>query len=93
MGYVLDGKTTVEIDGNTTLSDLSYGSHNLTVYATDVTGNIGASEAIHFTITNPVSQEVALFSLPVAVASAVSIAAVACIGVLLYLRKRRGSKQ
>ena len=32
------------------LTGLSYGAHNLTVYATDASGNKGTSETITFTI-------------------------------------------
>ncbi|MCJ7560664.1 hypothetical protein MUO79_08635, partial [Candidatus Bathyarchaeota archaeon] len=48
--YSLDAQDTVTIAGNTTLTGLSYGSHNLTVYAQDIAGNIGASVTIYFTI-------------------------------------------
>jgi hypothetical protein len=51
MHYKLDGET-VEVEGNSTLNGLAAGSHNLTVYATDVGGNTGASETICFTVDN-----------------------------------------
>jgi hypothetical protein len=50
IGYCLDGKTNVTIAGNTTLTGLADGSHNLTIYANDAAGNMGASETINFTI-------------------------------------------
>ena len=50
MGYSLDGQANVTITGNTTLTGLSYGSHNLVVYARDTAGNTGASETIYFSI-------------------------------------------
>ena len=50
MGYSLDGQANVTITGNTTLSELSYGSHNLTVYANDIAGNTGYSKTIYFSI-------------------------------------------
>jgi hypothetical protein len=50
IGYSLDGQETVTITGNTTLTDLSYGSHTITVYATDSAGNTGNSETIHFSV-------------------------------------------
>lgn len=51
VSYSLDGKENVTITGNSTLTGLSHGSHSLTVYANDTAGNMGASEKIHFTIT------------------------------------------
>ena len=48
--YSLDGQGNITINGNTTLTDLANGEHNVTVYATGETGNIGTSETIHFTI-------------------------------------------
>jgi len=50
MAYSLDGQANVTISGNTTLSGLSDGSHNLIVYAKDAAGNTGASEMVYFSI-------------------------------------------
>jgi hypothetical protein len=50
IGYGLDGQANITISGNTTLTGLSDGSHNITVYATDILGNIGSSVRVHFTI-------------------------------------------
>jgi hypothetical protein len=50
MGYSLDGKRIVTIAGNTTLPELSFGSHSLTVYANDIVRNLGTSDTVHFTI-------------------------------------------
>ena len=41
--YSLDGQENVTIAGNTTLVNLRYGEHTVTVYATDNVGNTGAS--------------------------------------------------
>jgi hypothetical protein len=48
--YSLDGLDNVTITGNTTLTGLSNGLHNLTVYAKDAFENVGASETVYFTI-------------------------------------------
>jgi|GEM_PF-648629 len=53
MGYSLDGQDNVTVTGNTTLPKLSYGSHNVTVYATDMVGRNGASETVYFSIEAP----------------------------------------
>jgi len=50
IGYSLDGRTNVTIDGNTTLSGLSTGSHWLVVYVNDTDGKTGTSKTIHFTV-------------------------------------------
>lgn len=81
-GYSLDGKDNVTVLGNTTLSGLSNGMHNVTVYAEDSFGNIGASETITFTIAKPES-----FPTVPVVAASIAVAVV-CVGVILYLRKR-----
>jgi hypothetical protein len=49
MGYSLDGQETVTVDGNTTLTRLTAGSHNITVYVTDASGNTAVSETVTFT--------------------------------------------
>jgi hypothetical protein len=82
MRYGLDGETAVEISGNTTLAGLSYGAHNLTVYAVDVAGNVGASETISFSVEVP---------FPTTLVALASVATVAVVGVglLLYFKKRK----
>lgn len=46
--YSLDGQDYVSINGNTTLDNLSDGSHMLIVYAADVYGNVGNSGFVTF---------------------------------------------
>jgi hypothetical protein len=82
--YSLDGQGNVTVAGNTTLADLSIGTHNVTVYAWDTAGNIGASETVTFTVAKPEPFPTA----QVATVSGVS-AAVACLGLLVYFKKRR----
>ncbi len=50
IGYSLDGQTNITITSATNLSRLDGGPHTLTVYAEDVAGNVGTSEAINFVI-------------------------------------------
>jgi hypothetical protein len=50
MGYSLDGQMNVTISGNTTIIGLSEGTHTMTVYANDTAGNMGASDAVYFTV-------------------------------------------
>jgi hypothetical protein len=86
--YVLDGEENhLATEGNstltgTTLTGLPKGNHNVTVYATDIAGNTGASETVYFTVkvqdTFPI--------VPVAVASTAVIIVVA--GLLVYFKKR-----
>jgi len=51
MSYSVDGETNVTITGNTTITDLPNGPHNLTLYAIDETDNSTPSETIYFTIS------------------------------------------
>ena len=83
--YSLDGQENVTVAGNTTLTNLSFGEHNVTVYAIDEVGNIGASETLIFTMEElPGPFQTSL------VATA-SVAAIGVIGVLLmvYLKKHK----
>jgi len=50
MGYSLDGQMNVTISGNTTMVDLSEGTHTITVYANDTAGNMGYSDTVYFTV-------------------------------------------
>ena len=50
MGYSLDNKANVTIAAETRLSGLSQGTHNVTMYANDTFGNMGASTWSSFSI-------------------------------------------
>ena len=80
--YSLDGQENVTVAGNTTLAGLSVGVHNVTVYAWDTAGNVGASETISFSVDVPFPV------VPVAAASVAAIVAVG-MGLLVYFKKRR----
>jgi len=82
--YSLDERDNVTISGNTTLTDLPYGEHNVTVFATDEVGNTGASETIFFSIPEPPEP----FPTTLVVASAIIVAVVG-IGLLVYFKKRK----
>jgi N-acetylneuraminic acid mutarotase len=83
IGYSLDGQDNVNISGNTTITGLSNGLHNITVYAKDEFDNMGDSETIIFNVEVPEPFPTLL----VATASGVSITGVAvCV---FYYRKKR----
>jgi hypothetical protein len=90
IGYSLDGEANVTVAGNTTLSGLAAGLHNLTVYVIDVYGITGASETINFTI-EPEEKQQDTESFPVVPVAAASVASVVIIGVglLVYFKKRK----
>jgi hypothetical protein len=82
MSYSLDGQDNITIIGNSTISDLTNGLHNVSVYVKDMCGNVGASETVSFSVEVP---------FPVAPVTATSVAIVAVVGVglLVYLKKRK----
>ena len=84
ISYVLDGQENVTISGNVTLYGLSYGVHNVTVYAWDVVGNAGASETVFFTITEPPES----FPTTLVIAPIASVAVVG-VGLVVYFKKRK----
>jgi hypothetical protein len=83
MAYSLNGEAAVTISGNVTLPELSYGSHNLTLYATDMAGNTATSKTVYFSVESSKPFPATLVIAP--------IAAVAVVGVslLVYFKKRR----
>jgi hypothetical protein len=91
ISYVLDGTENVTVSGNVTLSGLSEGKHNVTVYAWDAAGNIGASETVTFTIAKPEPPE-PFPTAQVAVASLATVA-VAGSGLLAYFKKQKRKSQ
>jgi N-acetylneuraminic acid mutarotase len=89
MRYKLDNETAAEISGNATITGLSFGSHNLTVYATDDAGNTGASQTIHFTIAEEPEPE----PFPTTLVIAPAIVAVIGVGLLVYFKKHNGNRR
>ena len=89
ISYVVDGQENATVAGNTTLSGLSVGTHEVTVYAWDAAGNVGSSETVTFTVAEPETFP----TVPVAAVSAVSIAAAAAAGLILARRKHRKEAQ
>jgi hypothetical protein len=81
--YSLDGQENITAAGNMTLTQLSNGAHNVTVYATDNVGNIG-SQTVFFVIMEPSKP----FPTTLVVASAI-IVAVFSVGLLAYFKKRK----
>jgi hypothetical protein len=86
VGYSLDGNENVTVTGNTTLTGLSSGLHNVTVYMKDEFGNIGASKTAIFNIA-----EEPFAVVPVAAASVASVALIG-VGLLVYFKKRNHAK-
>jgi hypothetical protein len=80
VGYSLDSHDNVTITGNITLAELSNGAHNLTVYAKDIAGNIGASETIQFSIVGRFPVEWVFVS--------VIVVAFVSVGLLVYFKKQ-----
>jgi hypothetical protein len=84
--YCLDGEDKVPIGGNITLSGLSGGDHNVTVYGVDQLGNLGSSETVYFSV-EPSSTAFA------ASAVIVTVAVVSCGLVACLLRRRMRSNK
>jgi hypothetical protein len=87
-GYILDGTDNVTFAGNATLTGLTDGLHNITVYAQDTFGNIGTSQTTNFTIALPIEVKPEPFPTTiVVVASVLSVLLVA--GLLVYSKKHK----
>ncbi len=78
--YSLDGQQAVVITGNTTLSGLTVGDHNLTVYVRDSAGLVETSQTITFTVGARFPSEIVFVG--------VAIAIVASVSFLLYVKRR-----
>src|SRR5271157_2423560 len=50
MGYSLDGQSNITVSGNTTLTGLADGVHNVIVFANNTAGIMGTSQALIFTV-------------------------------------------
>jgi hypothetical protein len=81
--YSLDGQENVTVTGNTTLTGLKNGPHNITVYARGETGNIGSSETFFFEVEVPEP-----FPTIATVAIIAVLGSLVCTGIIWYLRKK-----
>jgi N-acetylneuraminic acid mutarotase len=87
MSYSLDGQSNATFAGNLILAEIPLGAHNLTVYATDTFGNIGASETICFTVKQDMQMPFPIILVGIAVVAIVVIA-----GLVVYSKKyKRGA--
>ena len=95
--YCLDGGNDTAIDGNTTLTALSLGAHNLTVSAVDKAGHVGTSRTAYFNIINETqTAPQPLKPQPTTIAAAFSASAAAAgfgLGVIVYLKKHKHKEQ
>jgi hypothetical protein len=74
------------ITENTTLGNLTYGTHNITINAWDIAGNVGSSETVTFAVTKPES----LAPFPILPLIAVIVVVVtACAGLLVFFKKHK----
>lgn len=90
VGYSLDGQDNVTVKGNVTLSGLSDGEHNVTVYARDDARNFGASEIVIFTVVQASSTKELIAANTVAPsAGIVAFAAVVFFGLVAYFLRRK----
>ena len=92
LGYSLDGAAPVTITGNTTLSNLSEGTHTIVVQAEDTAGSTGASEPVTFkvetqTANQPTEPQSASFPVWLAVVTVVALLAGAIL--IAYFKKRK----
>lgn len=79
--YSLDGQSNVTIVGNTTLTGLLNGEHNVTVYAEDIICNIEASRTVFFTVKAE--------AFPLVTTAAISVAGAIALVAVVYLKKRK----
>jgi multisubunit Na+/H+ antiporter MnhC subunit len=80
------GKDNMTVSGNTTLSGLPVGAHNLTVYAWDAFGNVGASQTVAFSVVSSASEPLPII---IAITASVACVAVSAVILLIYFKKRR----
>jgi hypothetical protein len=91
IAYNLGGKENNTVSGNTTLTGLANGDHNLRIYAEDDAGNVGKSDTISFTVAVPEPEPVPE-AFPVILVTAVAVVSISALTsrLLLSFKKRKG---
>jgi hypothetical protein len=89
IAYSLDNQMNVTANGNNSLalSDLSNGDHNLTIYAQDDAGLVGASNTLYFIVNEPPWPEPSILSITADIAGASAMLTVFA-GFFVYFKKR-----
>jgi hypothetical protein len=85
MSYSLDDGDQITINQNITLANMTAGLHELKIFANDTLGNLASSEAINFTIAEPLEP----FPTTIVVAASVATVAIIGVGLLVYFKKRK----
>jgi hypothetical protein len=93
LSYSLDGRASVAVAGNTTLSGLSSGTHTIVVQAEDLAGSVGSSSPVTFTVETqgpgqPGGSQPAPSSTTL-VAIAIASAAIIAFGLVAYFLRRK----
>lgn len=81
--YSFDGQSNVTAAGNFTLSELTYGMHNVTIYVKDVMGNQGTSGIVYFTVSNPEQTKPWFFE----IALLTAVIVIVLVGTIVFFRK------
>jgi hypothetical protein len=83
--FSLDGKSNETLLGNAIIAGLDEGSHNVTLYASDLVGNSGASQTAYFSVRIPLPFP----TLTVAVGSMIVVVVSIGVAALIYYRKHK----
>ncbi|MGD9130134.1 MAG: NosD domain-containing protein [Candidatus Bathyarchaeota archaeon] len=86
--YSLDDQANVTIAEDTTLSDLAYGEHSITLYAQDTDGKTGTSETIYFTIAEGAEPPQPDLSIAVLIVAVIAVAVI--IGLIVFFFMKAG---
>ena len=89
ISYKFDEQDTIKISHNTTLTGFYYGSHRITIYAIDATGNSGVQTVV-FTLARPngFTPSSEYFPTRLVITSVITIAVMG-IGLFVYFKKRK----
>lgn len=91
--YSMDNANNITINGNTTLTNVSKGNHNLTIYATNHAGECCASNTVKFNVENQIENvnnllDNPLFSQTLIILSAIGVFILSIILILILIIKR-----
>ena len=84
----IDDQKNLSLDGNTTIVNLPYGFHNLSIQGQDILGNTMASKTIAFNIVDETVQTTETSTVIIAVI-AISAIVVGIAGLLYFVKKRK----
>ena len=88
ISYSIDNQAKMTISGNTTLTALPEGYHNIIIYANDTAGNIGHSDYVVFNVSIPPSPSPSIPEFPTTILTVTFLITATVLWTIIFKKKQ-----